>query len=164
MNAYIRLTAALITSGVLVCSSLEAAAQGAPADQQGASAQYLNGGIGEDETANMHRVIDQYSLRLTFSERRGAFISDVSVAISGSKGKNVFQLDNAGPLLYVKLPPGKYKVRASYKGQTQAKDVSVPQQGGRYLSMQWSDPGTEVLSGSRAAHRGGRDPATQVPR
>lgn len=71
---------------------------------------YLNGGVGNGEEALMHRIAHEFPLRLTFSERKdGEFIVNVPVVIFDAKGNPVFELPNAGPMLYVILPDGKYK-------------------------------------------------------
>jgi hypothetical protein len=99
---------------------------------------YLNGGIGKDEEDFMHRTAHEFPLRLTFSERKdGEFIADVPVVISDAKGNPVFELPNAGPILYVMLPNGKYKISARFKGMTESQEVTLSGKEGKDLYFHW---------------------------
>ncbi|MCL4471632.1 MAG: hypothetical protein M1547_11070 [Gammaproteobacteria bacterium] len=101
---------------------------------------YLNGGIGKNEADAMRRIAKEFPLRLTFSERRdGEFIADVPVVISDAKGNPVFELPKAGPMLYVMLPNGKYKVSARYKGFTESQEVTLSGKEGKDLYFHWKD-------------------------
>ena len=99
---------------------------------------YLNGGVGKDEQAAMRRVAKEFPLRMEFSERKdGEFILDVPVVITNAHGTSVFELSKAGPMLYVMLPNGKYKVSARFKGLTESQEVTVSDKEGKYLSFHW---------------------------
>ncbi len=99
---------------------------------------YMNGGVGNDEERMMHRVAHEFPLRLTFSERKdGEFIANVPVVIFDAKGNPVFELPNAGPMLYVILPNGKYKVSARFKGLTESQEVELSGKEGRDLYFHW---------------------------
>ncbi len=100
---------------------------------------YLNGGIGRSEEAAMHRVAHEFPLRIAFSERKdGEFLADVPVVISDAQGNPVFQLPNAGPMLYVMLPHGRYKVSARFKGRTETQEVALDAKGGKDLYFHWN--------------------------
>lgn len=99
---------------------------------------YLNGGIGKEEVGVMRRIAKEFPLRLTFSERKdGEFIADVPVVISDAKGNPVFELPKAGPMLYVMLPNGKYKVSARFKGLTESQEVTLSGKAGKDLYFHW---------------------------
>ena len=99
---------------------------------------YLNGGIGQDEQARMHRLAPEFPLRITFSERKdGEFLADIPVLITDSQGNPVFELPQAGPMLYVVLPPGRYKVSARFKGLTESQEVAIGSHGGKDISFHW---------------------------
>ncbi len=104
---------------------------------------YLNGGIGQDEQATMKRLSKDFPLRLTFSERKDdEYIANVPVVISDARGNPVFVLDKSGPMLFVILPNGKYKVSARFKGLTEAQEVTIDGASGKDLYFHWS--GTRV--------------------
>ena len=100
---------------------------------------YLNGGVGKAERVFMRSSAHEFSLRLTFSERRsGEFIADVPVDIFDADGNTVFKLPNAGPMLFVMLPKGKYKISASFNGVTHSQKVTLGGKAGKDLYFQWS--------------------------
>lgn len=98
---------------------------------------YLSGGIGADEAAAMRGMADRYSLRLTFSGKRGEFLADVQSRIYRLDGKQVFAAVSDGPFLYVRLPPGSYRVVASWEGAEKSAQVTVPAKGGVACNLSW---------------------------
>jgi len=99
---------------------------------------YLNGGIGKAERDFMRSSAHEFSLRLTFLERNSEeLIADVPVEIVDAEGSTVFKLPNAGPMLYVMLPKGKYKITASFNGVTNSQVVTLGGKVGKDLYFQW---------------------------
>ncbi|MQM30166.1 MAG: hypothetical protein CRU78_06335 [Candidatus Accumulibacter phosphatis] len=99
---------------------------------------YLNGGVGKDEEATMRRLAKEFPLRMTFSERKdGDFVADVPVIIFDASGNPVFELPKAGPMLYVMLPHGEYRVMARFKGLTESQNVTLSGKEGKDLSFHW---------------------------
>ncbi|MDD4915778.1 MAG: hypothetical protein PHW13_12165 [Methylococcales bacterium] len=99
---------------------------------------YLNGGVGKEEQAAMHRMEKEFPLHMTFSERQdGEFIVNVPVVITDERGNPVFELPKAGPMLYVMLPNGKYKVSARFKGLTESQEVTLSGKEGKDLNFHW---------------------------
>src|SRR5487761_2230162 len=86
---------------------------------------YLNGGVGKEEEATMRRVAKEFPLRIIFSERKnGEFIADVPVVISDAHGNPVLELSKVGPMLFVMLPSGKYRVSSRFNGLTESQEVT----------------------------------------
>jgi hypothetical protein len=75
---------------------------------------YLVGGIGSDERETIANLGTDYNVKLVFAERSGDYVSDVRVVIDDLHGKRLAQVMTNGPWLYVKLPPGRYRVEATY--------------------------------------------------
>jgi len=99
---------------------------------------YLNGGVGKDEVATMRRLAKEFPLRITFSERKdGEFVTDVPVVISDARGNPVLELPKAGPMLFVMLPNGKYKVSSRFKGLTESQEVTLSGKEGKELFFHW---------------------------
>ncbi|HEX7386323.1 MAG TPA: hypothetical protein VF285_03480 [Castellaniella sp.] len=125
------LASALMLGGALISGSAFAAtpagtAQDNMAVQTEAGVSYLNGGIGAGEQDQMHRDAHNWPLHMTFSEgKAGAFVADAHVKVMNKAGKTVFDVTGAGPLTYVKLSPGAYKVTAEHNGKTLTRDVHV---------------------------------------
>ena len=141
MKIHFALPIALISATILASAPLVTNAEDLVVEpvsvQTSMGITYLNGGVGDEETEAMRRVAKDYPLRMTFSERDGAFIADVSVTITDAKGNSVFELPNAGPKLYVMLPNGKYNISASFKGKTQSRKVVVSRKGGKDIQFHW---------------------------
>lgn len=86
-----------------------------------------NGGIGNEEQQAMQVTRDLYNLRLTFAEARsGAYLTGVSVTIEGTgRAASFGPYRDTGPLFYVHLDPGAYRVSATYAGSTQTRTVRI---------------------------------------
>lgn len=81
------------------------------------SIRYTSGGVGADETAAMRAQKSRYPLALTFAEGgpRSGFLASVMVSIANAAGSQLLCVVTSGPLLYVDLPAGTYKVTATAK-------------------------------------------------
>ena len=88
---------------------------------------YLFGGVGTNEREAMEERAKGYNVKLVFAEKRGAFISGVTVVIASAKGTEIASLNTDGPWFYIQLPSGDYSVKATFKGDTKRiKNLSVP--------------------------------------
>ncbi|WP_322617647.1 carboxypeptidase regulatory-like domain-containing protein [Pseudomonas sp. BIC9C] len=137
----------LTAVGVLMFPSMSPAASLDPVDSAGVQVQgqeqngvaYLSGGIGEDESKAIQQTTG-YNLHMTFSVGTGnEYTSDVSVVIQNDPGQTVLTLNDAGPLVYVKLPAGKYTVIATRKGETRHDVANVGSGAARSLVFHWND-------------------------
>jgi hypothetical protein len=99
---------------------------------------YQNGGIGTDEVRAMQRQAGPYDLHLSFSEgARNAWVTDVGLAISSARGRQVFALKHAGPLTDVELPAGRYLVVAESGGVRRTGSVAVKPGAPARLNLHW---------------------------
>lgn len=104
---------------------------------------YLNGGIGKDEAATMRRIAGGFPLRLAFSERQDdEFLADIPVFIADARGNPIFALPKAGPMLFVMLPDGRYRVSARFRGLTESHWVTIAAKSPQDVFFHWkgSDP------------------------
>lgn len=131
MNANARLASALVLAltfaGAAVAQTAPAADPGAPPPPRVRSAngvEYINGGAGEEARAAIAAQGAGFPLRLVFSVAGGAYAVADRVDIGNAQGK-VLGVDNAGPMLLVKLAPGDYTVEATYAGKSERKQVRV---------------------------------------
>ena len=88
---------------------------------------YRNGGVGAGEAEQMRHDLRGYTLLVALSEgRHNAYLADVKLDVFDTKGRNVFSLQDAGPLVDVQLPAGHYRIVAESAGvrRTQSVDVS----------------------------------------
>ncbi|MDI2593243.1 carboxypeptidase regulatory-like domain-containing protein [Pseudomonas sp. 681] len=137
----------LAALGVLMFPTLSHAASLDPVDNSGVQAQqqqqngitYLSGGIGEDES----KAIQQskgYNLHMTFSVgSQNQYIPDVEVVIQKAQGETVLTLTQAGPLVYVQLPAGKYTVVATRNGEVRRDVTDVGSGAARNLVFHWNE-------------------------
>jgi hypothetical protein len=119
--------ALILTFTVLAQTAAPSADAGAPPSPQVRSeggVEYINGGAGEEARAAIDAERGAFPLRLVFSVASGAYVLADHVEVSGANGK-VLGVDNAGPMLLVKVPPGDYTVDASYAGKTERRRVRV---------------------------------------
>lgn len=135
--------AALLFPVMLQAASLEpidsAGVQVQQQQQNGVS--YLAGGVGEDEAKAIQQTTG-YNLHMTFAVGpQDEYAADVDVTIEQSPGQTVLTLSQTGPLLYVKLPPGKYKVVATRNGETRHDVTDVGSGTARNLVFHWNDAG-----------------------
>ena len=106
-----------------------------PREQNGI--RYLQGGIGQDE-ANALRKTPGYDLHVTLSTgSEGKFQTGAQVDIQSAQGQSVLSLSDVGPLLFVQLPPGQYKVVANAQGQTLQQPVVVTGKTPARVDLNW---------------------------
>ena len=107
-----------------------------PMQQNGIT--YLSGGIGEDEA----RAIEQaqgYNLHMTFAiGPENKYVPDVDVTVQKVSGEIVLTLSDAGPMVYVQLPPGKYNVVATRNGEARRDTAEVGSGAARKLVFHWN--------------------------
>lgn len=100
---------------------------------------YLSGGIGKSEAQAMRAEAKHYPLSMTFSAaKNNEFLASVPVTVKDAAGKSVLDTVSEGPILLVKLPPGKYSVTAEAYGKTYRRDVQVKAKGDTPLYFHWS--------------------------
>ncbi|TFB41551.1 carboxypeptidase regulatory-like domain-containing protein [Pseudomonas sp. F01002] len=132
--------------GVLMFPVMLSAASLEPIDNSGVQVQpqqqggisYLSGGIGEDESKAIQQATG-YNLHMTFSiGAENKYVPDVDVVIQKEPGQTVLTLSQAGPLVYVQLPPGKYTVVATRKGEARHDTTDVGSGTARNLVFHWN--------------------------
>ena len=132
-NHHYALGATLLLALAFPWTLAAAADLNAPVDMQAVQLQpqeqngirYLAGGIGQDE-ANAMRHTQGYDLHVELSTGpEGKFQSGATVDIQNAQGKSLLSVQDVGPLLYVQLPPGQYKVIGQADGTTVQQQVTV---------------------------------------
>ena len=80
---------------------------------------FMSGGVGIEERNLMQRKAGAYDLDLSFADKQGHYLSDVSVVIDDENGTQLVNSTATGPFFYIDLPTGKYDVQASFDNQTE---------------------------------------------
>ncbi|MGW8464217.1 carboxypeptidase regulatory-like domain-containing protein [Pseudomonas sp. CLCA07] len=135
----------LVAIGALAFPAMLNAASLEPVDSSGVQVQqqeqngiaYLSGGIGEDEAKAIQQTTG-YNLHMTFSVGpKDEYIPDVELLVQNAQGP-VLTLRQAGPLVYVQLPPGKYTVVATRNGEAKRDTTDIASAGARNLVFHWN--------------------------
>jgi hypothetical protein len=137
-------------SMLLAAAVLAAAAGGVQAEDLSASPDlvtgtvdghaYRNGGIGDAEAAQMRQDLRDYNLQLAFSEgKHNAWLADVQLDVFDASGRNVFSLNEAGPLVDVQLPAGRYRVVARAGGIERTGSAEVAPGRPARLYLHWRE-------------------------
>jgi len=100
---------------------------------------YLSGGTDQQETATLRDAARFYNLYLTFAGRKRARLAGVNARIYRPNGTLIFNTYADGPLMLVRLAPGRYRVVAVYDGKTIIKGVTVPKHGTAARRLWWPD-------------------------
>lgn len=123
---------AIMVGAIMAMGS--AAALAAP---QHAGPEVIVGGVGAASQQAMRQAAPQYGLGMTFATRNGDYLADVGVVIRDRQGRQMVSTISEGPMMLVDLPGGRYQVEATYQGQEQQRQVTVPESGHRQLVMHW---------------------------
>jgi hypothetical protein len=132
--------------GVLIFPAVVPAASLEPIDSSGVQVQqqeqngitYLSGGIGMDESMAIQQT-SGYNLHMTFAVGPdNKYIPDVDVVIQKAPGQTVLTLNEAGPLVYVQLPAGKYTVIATRNGEERRDIADIGSGAARNLVFHWN--------------------------
>ncbi len=106
---------------------------------------YMNGGIGQEEADDMRLHAGDYNLRLYFSESKlGRSISDVAVTITDKKGNIKLEVADAGPMLFVHMDNGMYKIISQHNGVLFTKTVKVVSHKGVNVRLNWKSSETDA--------------------
>lgn len=118
---------ALASAAMVVAVALTStAALAAPTPHQQNGVTYVNGGVGLEEQAAMKAQRADYNLLLTFAtQQSGAYRSDIQLDIMDAKGTDLLSVANVGPMFFVKLTPGTYRISAAAEGKTFKRTIKV---------------------------------------
>ncbi len=95
---------------------------------------YVTGGVGEEERAALVSRRPDYNLSITtVANRSGAYLSDARVNVVDAAKRQVLSAALDGPLLLMRLPPGRYTIEALFDQQKQERAVAVPAEGRRQV-------------------------------
>jgi hypothetical protein len=111
-----------------------------PATQSNGSIQFIYGGIGSDESAAIKAVAKNWPIYMEFSQRDGdksAWVSEVSLVIKDANGRQIFNQPIDGPLILMKLNPGKYSAQATYQNKMIENQFYIDKDKHQRLSFQW---------------------------
>jgi len=80
---------------------------------------YINGGIGDEEVAELKAKASEFNLHVLLTAPQGEYLSDAQLRLLDVNGTVLVSVNNAGPYFYAHLQPGNYTI------ETSTPDVSV---------------------------------------
>lgn len=104
----------------LVASLLIAALSATAAAQ----VRVATGGVGVEQRAALE-THDAYNLKVVSALATGQYLADVHVRILDAAGVPVAEARTEGPWLMAALPPGRYRIVATYRGIAQTRDFTA---------------------------------------
>ena len=128
--------ASLVAFALLV-PALPASAQTVAGDQPALRLEC--GGIGLEESERMRSEVAMHALTLLFSTTEGGFVTDVATRVDDPLGDRRVEA-SCGPLGQLDVPEaGRYRITATYGGQTQEHWVDLAPAGGARLALRWQE-------------------------
>ena len=100
---------------------------------------WVCGGAGEQERIELKGLESRASAELLFvTEKRGGYLADVDFVVRDQKGSTVLQGRADGPKCLLTVPPGRYRVEATFEGSRRSANFQVARAPGK--------PGRTVLT------------------
>ncbi len=136
MHSGTRMFALLACAATLITGTDSAFAQ------QGEAAPALRlecGGIGLEESQRMRAEVGMHALTLFFSTMEGGFVTDVATRVDDPLGDRRVEA-SCGPLGQLDVAEaGRYRITATYAGQTQEHWIDLSPGGGARLALRWQE-------------------------
>ena len=128
---------ALLLAFVLLVPAVPASAQAVAG--QDPALRLECGGIGLEESQRMRAEVVMHALTLFFSTTEGGFVTDVATRVDDPLGDRRVEA-SCGPLGQLDVPEaGRYRVTATYAGQTQEHWLDLSPGGGARLALRWQE-------------------------
>lgn len=108
---------------------------------------YINGGISDEEVAEFKAKVHEFNLHVLLNAPRGEFISDVTLTLMDSAGKQLVSISDAGPYFYAKLAPGTYTLNATAAtGEKKTATLAIKSSGAVKKELTFREPDNEIVS------------------
>jgi hypothetical protein len=86
---------------------------------------FISGGVGLEEREALAAKYKEYNLKLMFAAKGGAYVADIKVEISDSRGEKVLVAVADAPWFFTNLPAGKYIVTATMMDKEKRNKVNI---------------------------------------
>ncbi|PVY80451.1 hypothetical protein C7414_103225 [Cupriavidus alkaliphilus] len=87
---------------------------------------YVSGGSDEAGMQSMVAIAARFNVRLTMVDaRRGKPLGGATVVVASQEGRSVLHMTANGPLFYMRLRPGAYRLAVGYQGRDQIREIVV---------------------------------------
>ena len=129
----------------LVVTWLFSASLSLAADQQAnaVTIPHESAGIGDDDP--LAAIAGGYNLQLVFATQgSGEYLADIKVLIADAKGNTLLNAESPGPIFFVKLPAGSYRISADFRGTPLRKSVTIGDHRLQNLYFYWPQEASEA--------------------
>ena len=102
--------------------------------------QTISGGIGLDESIAIRKESKNWPILFEFSQinaRKAQWISDVTIVVRDNKNKLIIAMNVEGPLILLKLAPGKYLLEATFEGNKNIRLFEIEDIKHKKISIYW---------------------------
>ena len=134
----------LVVSALAV-TWLFAAGLSLAANQQAriATVPHESAGIGDDDP--LAAIAGGYNLQLVFATQgSGEYLADIKVLIADTKGNALLDEESPGPMFFVRLPAGNYRISAEFHGTPLRRSVTVSDRRLQNLYFYWPQEASET--------------------
>jgi len=94
-----------------------------------AGVSWLSGGVGDEAMTEMHKLSAAYNVHLMLTGPRGNYLAGIPFTVSRRSGQVAVSGVTEGPLLYLKLPAGKYQIAVEIDGAWQTRHIQASASG-----------------------------------
>lgn len=144
-------TIGLVGGCLLAAGATRAAELGSSGDylqeQRAENITYVSGGISIEERNQLKSMAAGGNLELSFALTNGHYLGGAEVSVKDSNGKELFETVTDGPLLFTKLPAGRYVIEATAMGKTITRAVNVSVDRQAHIFFAWTGRDHEQLTG-----------------
>jgi hypothetical protein len=130
----------LLIACLVFFSSLSLAQVEIPDAKVSQGIEYISGGIGSEESDALLVLGKKWPLVLEFSQdhpQRPLWVADVTVKIMDQKKKVVFEALSEGPIMLLKINPGKYDAEYSFEGKVLKRSLVIEDAKFQKQSVVW---------------------------
>ncbi len=130
----------LLIACLVFFSSLSLAQVEIPDAKVSQGIEYISGGIGSEESDALLALGKKWPLVLEFSQdhpQRPLWVADVTVKIMDQKKKVIFEALSEGPILLLKINPGKYDAEYSFEGKVLKRSLVIEDAKFQKQSVVW---------------------------
>lgn len=91
---------------------------------------FVSGGVGDREQRRLRELEGDYNVRVALTNAEGAYLQRVDFAIEDDSGRSLVEATTRGPIVLVRLEPGRYLLRAATEGRSaERRVIDVPEGG-----------------------------------
>ena len=130
----------LFSACLIFFSSLSLAQVEIPDAKVSQGIEYISGGIGSEESDALLALGKKWPLVLEFSQdhpQRPLWVADVTVKIMDQKKKVIFEALSEGPIMLLKINPGKYDAEYSFEGKVIKRSLVIEDAKFQKQSVVW---------------------------